>query len=151
MASLLNILQEEVQERQEAMGEQEIDDIELDFEDFGVSSSNVDNALFNFGSATNVKAGQKVISKDTKKEKTLQDDFDDDFDYDNDEPAEQASNHKVSSQIKGNSDQVKEDPKILQEQLKKFAVSKDNVRKKNYIGDAVIAERSEQEETEIAA
>lgn len=36
-----------------------------------------------------------------------------------------------------------EKPKI---DYKKYILSKEEVRKKNYIGDAVIAERSEQEE-----
>ena len=68
MASLLNILDKECQQRQEGNAElEELDDIELDFEDFGASSSTVDNALFNFGIASNLKAGQNAINKDTKK------------------------------------------------------------------------------------
>ena len=52
MASLLNILDKESQQRQEGNAElEELDDIELDFEDFGASLSTVNNALFNFGSA----------------------------------------------------------------------------------------------------
>lgn len=31
---------------------------------------------------------------------------------------------------------------------KKYLISKDEVRKKNYIGDAIIAERNEQDENE---
>lgn len=142
MASLLNILEEETQQRKQGKANQD-DNFELDFDDFGASSTTIDNQLFNFGSSNNSKAGQLQGSKDAKK--AAIDDFDDDFDYeDNEQPQAQPSSQLT---LKKN-EALKEDPKILQDQLKKLALSKEVIRKKNYIGDSVIAERGEQEEGE---
>lgn len=37
---------------------------------------------------------------------------------------------------------------LIKSDFKKYLLSKDEVRKKNYIGDAIIAERSETDEIE---